>query len=39
MTATGTSVRVSAPDEMRALLASESTNVESMIKRLNLRAQ
>ena len=39
MTATGTSIRVSAPDEMRALMASESTNVESMIQRLGLRAQ
>ena len=34
MTATGTSIRVSAPDEMRTLMASESTNVESMIQRL-----
>ena len=39
MTATGTSIRVSAPDEMRALMASETTNVESMIQRLGLRAQ
>jgi tripartite-type tricarboxylate transporter receptor subunit TctC len=39
MTATGTSIRVSAPDEMRTLMASESTNVESMIQRLGLRAQ
>ena len=39
MTATGTSIRVSAPDEMRSLMATESTNVDSMIKRLNLKAQ
>jgi tripartite-type tricarboxylate transporter receptor subunit TctC len=39
MTATGTSIRVSAPNEMRALMASETTNVESMIQRLGLRAQ
>ena len=39
MTATGTSIRVSAPDEMRALMASETINVESMIQRLGLRAQ
>ncbi|MEA2979259.1 MAG: hypothetical protein QOF09_1082 [Alphaproteobacteria bacterium] len=39
MTATGTSIRVSAPDEMRALMAGETTNVESMIQRLGLRAQ
>jgi hypothetical protein len=39
MTATGTSIRVSAPDEMRTLMAGESTNVESMIQRLGLRAQ
>jgi tripartite-type tricarboxylate transporter receptor subunit TctC len=39
LTATGTSIRVSAPDEMRALLANESTNVDSMIKRLGLRPQ
>jgi tripartite-type tricarboxylate transporter receptor subunit TctC len=39
MTATGTSIRVGAPDEMRALMASETTNVESMIQRLGLRAQ
>jgi hypothetical protein len=32
-------VRVSAPDEMRTLMAGESTNVESMIQRLGLRAQ
>jgi tripartite-type tricarboxylate transporter receptor subunit TctC len=38
-TATGTSIRVSAPDEMRTLLASESTSVESMIQRLGLRQQ
>jgi tripartite-type tricarboxylate transporter receptor subunit TctC len=39
MTATGTSIRVSAPEEMRSLLASESTSVDSMINRLGLRAQ
>ena len=39
MTATGTSIRVSAPDEMRILMAGESTNLESMIQRLGLRAQ
>lgn len=39
MTATGTSIRVSAPDEMRTLMASETTSVESMIQRLGLRAQ
>jgi tripartite-type tricarboxylate transporter receptor subunit TctC len=39
MTATGTSIRVSAPDEMRILMVGESTNVESMIQRLGLRAQ
>jgi len=39
MTATGTSIRVSAPDEMRTLLANETTNVDSMIKRLGLRQQ
>jgi hypothetical protein len=32
-------VRVSAPNEMRALMAGQSTNVESMIQRLGLRAQ
>ena len=39
LTATGTSIRVSAPDEMRSLMASESTNVESMIQQLGLRAK
>jgi len=37
MTATGTSIRVSAPDEMRNLLAAESNNVNSMVQRLGLR--
>ncbi len=37
MNGAGTSIRVSAPDEMRALMVSESANVESMIQRLGLR--
>jgi tripartite-type tricarboxylate transporter receptor subunit TctC len=37
MTATGTSIRVSAPDEMRSLLAAEATNVNAMVQRLGLR--
>jgi tripartite-type tricarboxylate transporter receptor subunit TctC len=39
LTATGTSIRTSTPEEMRSLMVTETTNVESMIKRLGLRAQ
>jgi tripartite-type tricarboxylate transporter receptor subunit TctC len=39
LTATGTSIRISAPQEMQSLMASESTNVESMIQQLGLRAK
>jgi tripartite-type tricarboxylate transporter receptor subunit TctC len=39
MTATGTSIRVSTPEEMRTLLADGSANVDSMVKRLGLRTQ
>jgi tripartite-type tricarboxylate transporter receptor subunit TctC len=37
MTATGTSIRVSAPDEMRSLMVTEQGNVVSMVDRLGLR--
>ncbi len=37
MTATGTSIRVSAPDEMRRLMVAEQGNVASMVDRLGLR--
>lgn len=37
MTATGTSIRISAPDEMRSLMVAESASVISMVERLGLR--
>jgi tripartite-type tricarboxylate transporter receptor subunit TctC len=39
LTATGTSIRTSTPEEMRALMQSEATSVESLVKRLNLSQQ
>lgn len=35
--ATGTTIRTSTPTEMRDLMVTETTNVESMVKRLGLR--
>ena len=37
LTATGTSIRVSAPDEMRSLMVTEQAHVVSMVERLGLR--
>lgn len=37
LNATGTTIRTSTPDEMRALMVAESKNVETLIKRLDLR--
>lgn len=37
MTATGMAVRTSTPDEMGALMASESAKVSSLVERLNLK--
>jgi len=37
LTATGTSIRVSAPDEMRRLMVTEQGNVVSLVERLGLR--
>jgi tripartite-type tricarboxylate transporter receptor subunit TctC len=39
LTATGTSIRISAADEMRSMMVSEATNVDSMIKQLGLGAK
>jgi tripartite-type tricarboxylate transporter receptor subunit TctC len=36
LTATGTSIRTSAPDEMRSLMVTEQANVVSMVERLGL---
>jgi tripartite-type tricarboxylate transporter receptor subunit TctC len=37
LTATGTSIRTSSPEEMRAMMQSEASNVDSLVKRLGLR--
>ena len=39
LTATGTAIRTSTPDEMRTLMVAESANVEAMVQRLGLRQQ
>ena len=39
LTATGTSIRTSTPEEMRTMMSDESANVESLVKRLGLRQQ
>jgi tripartite-type tricarboxylate transporter receptor subunit TctC len=37
LSATGTSIRTSTPDEMRTMMAGEAAKVESLVKRLGLR--
>ena len=37
LTATGTTIRTSTPDEMRTMMQSEATSVDSLVNRLGLR--